>query len=664
VIAIVERDREQGFEVEYRVIRPDGSMRWIRDRGFPIQDESGHVYRVAGIAEDITERKQAEDALRGSEDRIRLIIDTIPMMAWSLGPDGVLDYVNQRWLDYTGLSLEKAIEEPTRTVHPEDLSRALEKWLVVKATSEAYEAEMRLQRADGEYRWFLIRIAPLLDEQGNVLKRYGASIDIEDRKRVEEALKESQRKLEEAQRIAHVGHWDRDLETGRITWSDEMYRILGLPLEERDSSRTEWLDIVHPEDRQRVSLAIEEMQRGIRRFDVEFRIVRPNGEVRFIHSQGDVICDERGRPLRRFGTAQDITERKQAEDALRRSEDRLRLVIDTIPTMAWSLQPNGAIDFVNQRWMDYTGLSFEEAIAEPTRTMHPEDLSGAMAKWAANMADGEPFEGEMRLRQADGEYRWFLVRTDPLRDEQGNLVKWYGASIDIEDRKQAEQKLTATSEQLRALSARLQSAREAEGTRIAREIHDELGSALTSLKWDLEGMEKSLSDPKRGRDFESMKKKAETMTRLVDSTIDVVRRISAELRPSVLDDLGLVPAIEWQAQQFQDRTGIAVHCDCLLDDVDLDHEQSTAVFRIFQESLTNVLRHSRATRVDVTMVEKDDAFVLTIRDNGRGITEGEKFAQSSIGLLGMRERAHLIGGEIEITGIEGKGTTVTVRLPL
>jgi signal transduction histidine kinase len=177
-------------------------------------------------------------------------------------------------------------------------------------------------------------------------------------------------------------------------------------------------------------------------------------------------------------------------------------------------------------------------------------------------------------------------------------------------------------------------------------------------------MEKILSDPKPGPDLESMKRKAQTMTRLVDNTIDVVRRISAEMRPSVLDDLGLVSAIEWQAGLFRNRTGIAVHCDCTLDDVDLNQEQSTAVFRIFQEALTNILRHSRATRVDVTMVEKDDAFVLTIRDNGRGITEAEKFGQASIGLLGMRERAHLIGGEIDITGIEAEGTTVTVRIPL
>src|SRR6202171_4152304 len=145
------------------------------------------------LRSEIAERKLAEEAVKRAEDRIRLVIDTIPTMAWSLRPDGVLDFLNQRWLDYTGLSLEEAIEKPTCTVHPDDLSRVMEKWLAVKATSEAYEDEMRLRRADGEYRWFLVRIAPLLDDQGSIVKREGVAIDIEHRKRAEKALRKSEK---------------------------------------------------------------------------------------------------------------------------------------------------------------------------------------------------------------------------------------------------------------------------------------------------------------------------------------------------------------------------------------------------------------------------------------------------------------------------------------
>jgi PAS domain S-box-containing protein len=374
------------------------------------------------------------------------------------------------------------------------------------------------------------------------------------------------------------------------------------------------------------------------------------------------ILDQDGAVVMVGGASVDITERIEAEEAVRRSEEHLRLVIDTIPTMAWSLLPDGVVDFLNQPWMDYTGLSLEEYVKDPTGPIHPEDIPRVIEKWLAQKVVGEGYEEEMRLRRADGEYRWFLVRTAPLRDEQGNIVKWYGVSIDIQERKQAEEKLKETTEQLRALSARLQSAREEEGTRIAREIHDELGAALTSLRWDLESFDKTLSDSESGSQLQVMRERITTMMKLIDTTVSAVRRITRELRPSVLDDLGLVEAIEWQAEQFQARTGIICHFDCSLEDVALSQEQSTVVFRIFQEALTNILRHAQATRVDITMEEKDGESVLTINDNGRGITEDQKSGQHSLGLLGMRERAHLIGGKIDITGVEGKGTVVTLRI--
>ena len=153
------------------------------------------------------------------------------------------------------------------------------------------------------------------------------------------------------------------------------------------------------------------------------------------------------------------------------------------------------------------------------------------------------------------------------------------------------------------------------------------------------------------------------MLRLSETTIGAVRRISSELRPGVLDDLGLAAAIEWQVREFQTRTGIICHCEFAIENVELTQEESTAVFRIFQEALTNILRHAQATGVEIAIKEEADEFVLTISDNGRGITEDEKSRSQSLGLLGMRERAHLIGGEIDITGVEGQGTLVTVRVP-
>jgi PAS domain S-box-containing protein len=395
-------------------------------------------------------------------------------------------------------------------------------------------------------------------------------------------------------------------------------------------------------------------------------LIRAKAEIERLNQELEQRVVERTSELARINEElkREITERKQAEDALRRSEDHLRLVIDTIPVMAWSLRPDGIVDFLNQRWMDYAGLSLEQYVENPTGPIYPEDIPRVMEKWLADMAAGEPTEDEMRLRRADAEYRWFLIRTAPLRDESRRIIRWYGVSTDIDDRKRAEEQLKATSEQLRALSARLSSAREEEGTRIARELHDELGSALTSLKWDLEGIDKLCSEAGDQAESWALREKIKDMLGQIDAIMNTVVRISTELRPSVLDDLGLVAAVKWQAQQFEARAGIVCQIDSSVEKVDLNREKATAVFRILQEALTNVLRHAHATRVNITMEKEEDEFILQISDNGKGITEDERAGPRSLGLIGMRERAHLVGGRIEITGIAGRGTVLSLRVPI
>jgi PAS domain S-box-containing protein len=478
-----------------------------------------------------------------------------------------------------------------------------------------------------------------------------------------DALSESEERFRQiAENIQEV-FWLTTVDFSKSLYISPAYEtVWGRSRESLYKDPRSFLAAIPPEDRSRVLEAIDrDRERG---FELEYRVVRPDGSIRWILDRGFPIRDRAAHVYRLAGIAQDFTERKLAKEAVEQGEDRIRLIIDTIPTMAWSLRPDGIVDFLNQRWLDYTGLSLEQYVQEPTGPIHPDDIPRVIEKWLANMAAGELSEDELRLRAADGEYRWFLIRTVPLLDEQRTIVKWYGTSTDIEDRKRAEEKLKQRENQLRTLSARLQSAREEEGSRIAREIHDELGAALTSLRWDLEGIKKTLPESGKQSQVSDMSEKLTAMLGLIDATINVVRRIAAELRPSVLDVLGVIQAILWQSQQFQDRTGIAVDCQSPRDEVDLNPEQSTALFRIFQEALTNILRHAAATRVDVSMAEEAGRFVLTIRDNGRGITENEKSGQSSIGILGVRERAHLTGGEIDITGVEGEGTTVTVRLPM
>jgi PAS domain S-box-containing protein len=370
--------------------------------------------------------------------------------------------------------------------------------------------------------------------------------------------------------------------------------------------------------------------------------------------------------LRIFATrAAAELERKQAEEAVRESEERFRQLTENIHEVFWMTTPDlSEILYISPAYETVWGRTRESLYQDVSSfidAIHPEDRPRVIEVLAREGERG--FAMEYRVVRPDSSMRWIWDRGFPVKDQAGRVYRLAGIAEDITERKQAEEQLRATSAQLRALMASLQSAREQEGIRIAREIHDELGSALTSLRWDLEAIEKTLSEVEDQPLMPALRDKIGTMVGLIDTTIHVVRRISSELRPHILDDLGLAAAIEWQTQQFQARTGIMCQYDGSGESLDLDQAQSTAIFRIFQEALTNVLRHAQATRVDVTLEEEEAELVLKIRDNGRGITEGEQGGPLALGLLGMRERAHLIGGRVDLTGIRGQGTTVTLRVP-
>lgn len=256
--------------------------------------------------------------------------------------------------------------------------------------------------------------------------------------------------------------------------------------------------------------------------------------------------------------------------------------------------------------------------------------------------------------------RWISSAIYPTRGltRDGRRVFFHMVS-DITARKEAEEQLRISREQLRSLSAHLESVREEERGNVAREIHDELGQTLTALRIDLSWLTKRLP-----KEAELLLGKTRSMYELVDMAIEIVRRISAELRPAVLDDLGISAAIEWQAGEFEKLTEIKCESSSSPEDIVLDRDRSTAIFRILQETLTNVARHANATNVKVNLKEEAGRIVLRVRDNGKGIEKKQIADPSAFGLIGMRERARFLGGEVKISGTPGKGTTVAVSIPL
>jgi PAS domain S-box-containing protein len=506
--------------------------------------------------------------------------------------------------------------------------------------------------------------APFLSEERDVIHTLADMLRTAyDRRQADIALRESEQRFRQLTENIREVFWMRRLDIDRILYASPAYEsVWGRTRESLYSDRQTFIDSIHPEDRHRIiDFITKNRQQG---FELEYRIIRPDGQLRWIWDRGFPIEDESGRVYRFAGIAEDITERKLAEEKLRSREQHFRALIENSSDAIALFAPDGAIMYAGPSTPQLLGFSPEELIRFNAFEMVHPDYKALLAK---NMSELVKYPGvsvtmEALVRHKDGSWRWLEGTLRNLLEEPnvGAIVNNYR---DITERKRAEEQLRGTTEDLRALSENILSAREEEGTRIAREIHDELGSALTSLKWDLEGIDKAISTTSDPSQLLPLRKRIEEMSRLMDTTINRVRRIASELRPSVLDDLGLAEALEWQAQQFQERTGIVCKCDSSLHDLDLTDEQATAVFRIFQEALTNVLRHAEATQVRFVMQDDAGEFRLTVTDNGKGITNEEKSGHRSLGLLGMRERAYLIGGTVDISGSRGKGTVVTVRVP-
>jgi two-component system sensor histidine kinase UhpB len=419
------------------------------------------------------------------------------------------------------------------------------------------------------------------------------------------------------------------------------------------------IDLAHPDWREIVKERIRKVSAGHPVTTIEQQMRRFDGTYLDVELDATGFMYQ-GRPAVQV-IARDITARRQAREQLLASERRFQLVTRATSDIVydWDLTTNSIWWNENMRLLfGYDASSREMGLETWTALLHPDDTRRVEASLSRAVSSGKQFwADEYRFRRADGSFANVLDRGYIVHDADNQPIRMIGAMMDITDRKLAEQRLRDSREQLRALTAHLERVREEERTRIAREIHDELGQALTGLKMDLSWFAARLQN------LPALQEKSAGMLKLIDSTVHAVRRLSTELRPAILDSLGLIPAIEWLAQEFEKRTGVNCEFVCADDELALDQEKTTALFRICQEALTNVTRYANATSVNIVLEMEEGQLLLQIRDNGRGITEGEKRATNSFGLLGMRERARLLGGTFEITGGSGKGTTLTVRIP-
>lgn len=599
-------------------------------------------------------------------------------------------YVNRRAGEIFGRDPESLIGKHIWTEFPEGVGQPFH---LAYERAVAEGIFLQIEEYYPPYdRWFENRIHPGPD---GLLIFFN---DVTARHHEQEHTRKEAAVREQAERIAHLGFCQWDLATGSLTWSDELYRIYGLAPRARAIDLEYFLSRVHPDDRERVQRDVTgALERG-GSFAHRERIVRPDGSVRELDTLGEVTTDEQGRVTGLIGTCLDVTESRQREAKLRLLGDMVAgerralemlaagapipEILTCLVRLIEELSP-GALGSV--LLLDPTGTRVRHAAAPSLPEAYNRAIDGlAIGPKAGSCGTAayrrEPvFVSDVETDPLWADYRDLIAPfglracwSYPILATDGRVlgtfaVYYRDVRLPDDDSRELISRATHVAgiaierrrldDQLRALSDRTEEIREDERTGIAREIHDQLGQALTALKMDIAWVARRIDDP------EAAKKKLDEMSRSADEVIAAVRRISAELRPGILDDLGLQAAIEWQAEDFTERTGIPCRVTSRLGDVRLERGMATAVFRIFQEALTNVARHAGATLVEVDLGLDRGRLRLEVSDDGVGLP-GTGAAGGSLGLLGMRERARRLGGECEIRRRDPRGTVVSLRMPL
>ena len=481
--------------------------------------------------------------------------------------------------------------------------------------------------------------------------------DIADRKRREAVLRESEERLMLAFAGAREGVWDWNVESGEVVYSPRWKEMLGYQGDEIFPHVNAWEKLLHPDDRARADALNDAVIRGESTYEGEFRLLHREGHYITVLTRGLPIRNAAGAVIRIVGTHLDITERKRTESDLRESEERLTLAFAGAQEGIWDW--NLETDAVNysSRWKQMLGYADDEIeshISAWERLVHPDDR--ALADQAHDsVVRGQPtYEAEFRLRHKDGHYVQILSRGFPVRREpSGRVVRIVGTHFDLTERRKREAERARTE-----LLAHLVFVQEDERRRIARDMHDQFGEQLTALSLRIALLRDGCGErADLANHVAALAEIAERLDRDVDQLV-------WEIRPTALDDLGLRAALANYIHEWSERFGIAaeLHTSGLLDER-LGSEVETALYRIAQEALNNAAKHSRASRVEVILERRPDCVLLILEDDGVGFAEVEGGkARPGYGLVGMKERAALVGANLEIESTPGKGTTILVRI--
>lgn len=437
----VQHARSMGKGRTVKALRKNDEELFVEVNLSPIQTEQGLFF--ASALRDITERMQMEMCLRQSEERFRKMANSSAVMIWITDAQGEPTFVSQSWLDFTGFDSSQKMthEDWLNLVHPDDKRSAFIDFYQDDQRQQAINTEYRLKAADGNWHWIIDRGMPLFDEQGTFTGYIGSAIDITERKLIQQNLQDKEQMLSESQRIAHIGSWSAQLTTGLVSWSNETYRIYGVNPTTFQPTMGTFLSLVHPEDRNFAKQWLNRCVAGNHPEELDYRILLPDGSVRFIRGSGDLYRDEENRPLRLVGSIQDITERKQAELALKNSEELLRAITDNASNVMFLKDLSGYYLHVNRRYEELFHLSNAEMQGKTDYEIFPKEVADVLVENDRRVVQvGYTLEIEECVPHDDGEHVYISVKF-PVRDALGEIYAVCGVATDITERKSMEQDL-------------------------------------------------------------------------------------------------------------------------------------------------------------------------------------------------------------------------------
>lgn len=618
--------------------------KWFENHIYPSNDGLTIFFK------DVTEIKKAQIALKMKEEKYRSLIEQASDGIVITNMDGEIIEVNKSIKEMIGFEEAELIGHHIVEFLPEDDMELLPLRITDLMQGKSLLYERRLIKKDGT-----ILDVELNSKMASTHTLIGFIRDITERKKAASELKKSKERFELIAEVTSDVIWDHDFNSN-ITWGNKnLYALYGAEPESVAISFEMFINQIHPDERAGIKLRLDKaIKNRVSNVVEQFRFKVADGTYRIFTDRSYIKYTDDGQPIRILGAMMDITEREKAQKTILESEEKFRTIVEQASDGIFIADKDTRFTEVNTSGCQITGYTLEELKKMKIVDLIPAEDLEHMPMQITNLKAGESITNERRLKRKDGVVINVEISAKILHDG-----RYQSIARDISERYEAKELLQKSYEDIRQLASNLQSIREDERTSIAREIHDELGQQLTGLKMDLHWLTRKINSA----DTEITSKMNESIG-LINETIASVRKISTDLRPSILDDLGLIPALEWQGEEFENRSGTKVEFKTNAGDKSVPPKVATAIFRIFQELLTNIARHASASHVKAELIMDEKQIYFTLSDNGVGFDPEMIKNKKTLGLLGIKERSLLLGGTYEFKSALGKGSVTSITIPI